>query len=167
MLFMGQEIYEDKRWADDVPNHSGTLVYWDGLRTDKTMIDFHRFTRDLAWLRRRHPALRGEGVRTLSMENQSRVLVFHRWVDGVGRDVVVVASLNESTLYGYHIPMPWPGTWLEVFNSDAYENWVNPGVSGNGGSIEAAGAALNDMPYSARVTVPANSVVVFARDAGD
>jgi 1,4-alpha-glucan branching enzyme len=76
MLFMGQEIYEDKRWADDVPNHRGTLMYWDGLGTDKSMIDFHRFTRELTWLRRRHPALHGEGMRTLSMENVPRVLVF-------------------------------------------------------------------------------------------
>ena len=96
MLFMGQEIYEDKRWADDVPNHRGSLVYWDGLDHDRTMIDFHRFTRELVWLRRKQPALRGEGVRTLSMENGPRVLAVQRWVEGVGRDVIVVASLNES-----------------------------------------------------------------------
>lgn len=167
MLFMGQEIYEDKRWADDVPNHRGTLVYWDGLSTDKSMIDFHRFTRELSWLRRRHPALRGEGVQTLSMENASRVLVFQRWVEGVGRDVVVVASLNESTQHGYQIPMPAPGKWLEVFNSDVYENWVNPATAGNGGSIQADGPGLNAMRHSAYITVPANSIIVFARDPGD
>jgi 1,4-alpha-glucan branching enzyme len=131
MLFMGQEFYEHRRWTDDVPNHAGTLVNWDGLATDRSMIDFHRFTRELAWLRRKHPALRGEGVRTLSMENGPRVLVYQRWVEGVGRDVVIVASLNESTLFGYQIPLPAPGTWLEVFNSDVYENWVNPGTFGN------------------------------------
>jgi 1,4-alpha-glucan branching enzyme len=81
--------------------------------------------------------------------------------------VVVVASLNESTLYGYQIPMPAPGTWLEVFNSDVYENWVNPATAGNGGSIQANGPNLNGQPHSAYVTVPANSVVVFARDPGD
>jgi 1,4-alpha-glucan branching enzyme len=167
MLFMGQEIYEDKQWADDVANHPATLVYWDGLASDKTMIDFHRFTRDLIWLRRKHPALRGEGVRTLSMENPSRVLAFQRWVEGVGRDVVVVASLNESTHYGYRIPMPWPGRWIEVFNSDVYENWVNPAAAGNGGAIDAGGDGLNGLPHSAVITVPANSVLVFSRDGGD
>ena len=123
--------------------------YWDGLRHDKTMIDFHRFTRELMWLRRKHPALRGEGIRTISMENGPRVLVFQRWVEGVGRDVVVVASLNEYTLYGYQIPMPAPGQWFEVFNSDVYENWVNPAASGNGGSIQANGPGLNGLPSSA------------------
>jgi 1,4-alpha-glucan branching enzyme len=167
MLFMGQEFYEDKRWADDPPNHKGALIWWDGLATDKTMSDFHRFTRDLIWLRRRHPALRDEGARTVSMENGPRVLVFQRWVEGSGRDVMVVASLSEQTLHGYRIPMPGAGRWLEVFNSDVYENWVNPGLSGNGGSVQADGPAMNGLPSSASVTVPANSILVFARDFGD
>ncbi len=167
MLFMGQEIYEDKQWADDIANHPGTLIHWDGLAADKTMSDFHRFTRELAWLRRRHPALRGEGVRTLLMDDAARVLAFQRWVDGAGRDVVVVASLNESTLYGYRVPMPAPGRWLEVFNSDVYENWVNPAASGNGGSVSADGAAMYDLPYSAHLTLPANAVIVLAKDTGD
>jgi 1,4-alpha-glucan branching enzyme len=167
MLFMGQEFYEDKRWADDAPNHIDALLYWDGLSHDKTMIDFHRFTRELIWLRRKHPALRGEGVRTISMENSPRIGVFQRWVEGVGRDVVVVASLKEVTQYGYQIPMPAPGQWYEVFNTDVYENWVNPAVSGNGGSIQATGPGLNGLPHSAYITVPANSLLLFARDLGD
>jgi 1,4-alpha-glucan branching enzyme len=167
MLFMGEEFYEDKRWADDPPNHKGALIWWDGLATDKTMSDFHRFTRDLVWLRRHHPALRGEGIRTVSMENGPRVLVVQRWVEGVGRDVMVVASLSERTLFGYQIPMPAAGRWLEVFNSDIYENWVNPQRSGNGGAISADGGSLNGLPSSAVITVPANAILVFARDAGD
>jgi 1,4-alpha-glucan branching enzyme len=167
MLFMGQEIYEDKRWDDDIANHPGALIYWDGLDHDKTMIDFHRFTRELVWLRRRHPALRGEMVRTLSMENGPRVLVFQRWLEAVGRDVVVVASLNESTLVGYQIPMPRSGTWLEVFNTDVYENWVNPAVAGNGGHIFCDGPPLNGLPFSAFITIPANAVIVLSLDQGD
>ena len=167
MIFMGQEIYEDKRWADDVANHPGTLVHWDGLAVDKTMSDFHRFTRDLMWLRRRHPALRSEGVRTVLMDNVARVVAFQRWVEGAGRDVVVVASLNESTLYGFRIPMPTSGYWHEVFNSDVYENWANPAVAGNGGGVHAHGGAMHDLAHSALLTVPANSVIVLARDEGD
>ena len=101
------------------------------------------------------------------MENRTRVLVFQRWLEGTGRDVIVMASLNEATLLGYQIPMPAPGVWLEVFNSDVYENWVNPDAFGNGGAVHADGPAVNDLPHSAYVTVPANSVIVFARDAGD
>ena len=163
MLFMGQEIYEEKPWADDVFHHPGKLVDWDRFSSDKTMQDFHRFCRELVHLRREHPALRGEGFSTLSMENGARVLVFQRWIEGVGRDCVVVASLNEFTLHGYQIPLPAGGTWIEVFNSDVFENWPNPAVAGNGGSIHGDGPGLNGLAHSAYITIPANSVLVFAR----
>jgi len=167
MLFMGQEFLEDKRWADDPPNVPGSLIHWDGLATDKHMSDFHRFTRELVWLRRRHPALRGEGVATVLMDDFSRVLAFQRWVEGVGRDVVVVASLNESTLHGYAIPFPSGGYWHEVFNSDVYDHWVNPITAGNGGGVQADGHHMHGLAASAHVTIPANGLLVFARDFGD
>jgi len=164
MIFMGEEFYEDKHWSDS-PN--GTLIYWDGLNSDKTMIDFLRFTRELMWMRRKQPALRAEGVATILMDDYNRVLAYQRWVPGVGRDVVVVASLNESTRYGYRTPFPSQGYWYEVFNSDVYENWVNPIVAGNGGGVQVGGPAWNNLPTSADITIPANGILVFARDQGD
>jgi 1,4-alpha-glucan branching enzyme len=166
MLFMGQEFLEDKQWSDD-PN-SGTLIYWGGLEGgDKIMVDHLRFTSELIAVRRRQPALRGEQVRVSHVHNGNRVIAFHRWLEGTGGDVVVVASLKEQTQYGYQIGFPGPGRWLEIFNSDVYDNWVNPMVAGNGGSVEANGSAMHGMPVSASITIPANSMVIFARDRGD
>lgn len=167
MLFMGQEFLEDKRWADAPEFHADSLIWWDGLALDKAMSDFHRFTRDLVWLRRRHPALRSEGVATVLMDDGHRVVAFERWIPGVGRNVMVVASLNESTLRDYGVPFPLEGEWVEVFNSDVYDNWVNPWVAGNGGRVWAGPGPHHGLPASARLTIPANSVVVFARDGGD
>ena len=163
MLFMGEEFYEDKQWSDN----GSSFIYWNGLDSDRTMIDFHRFTRELVWLRRKQPALRGEGVATISMDDFNRVLAYQRWIPGVGRDVVVVASLNELTLDGYQIPFPSQGHWFEVFNSDVYENWVNPQARGNGGGVEAYGPGINGLAASANITIPANGLLVFARDQGD
>src|SRR5581483_2710371 len=150
MYFMGQEFYEDKRWSD---SPSGSLIFWDGLNSDRTMINFHRFTRELTWLRRRHPALRAEGVATILMDDFNRVLAYQRWVPDIGRDVIVVSSLNESTQYGFRIPFPSQGFWFEVFNSDVYENWVNPMVAGNGGGVQANGPAYNSLGASAEITI--------------
>jgi len=88
-------------------------------------------------------------------------------VEGAGRDVVVVASLNENTFSSYELGFPRPGHWLEVFNSDVYDNWVNPWVAGNGGGIWANGGPLHGLPASAGIVIPANSILVFARDQGD
>jgi 1,4-alpha-glucan branching enzyme len=154
MLFMGQEFLEDKQWSDN-PDPAN-LIFWAGLEGgDKSMGDFHRFTTDLLALRRNQPGLRGEGCAILHVHNGNRVLAFQRWAEGQGRDIVAVFSLNESTWYNYQLPFPRDGEWREVFNSDIYDNWVNPITAGNGGGVRAEGG-------SARVTIPANGFVIFA-----
>jgi 1,4-alpha-glucan branching enzyme len=169
MLFMGQEFLEDKLWSDN-PNRADVLIWWDGLEgQDRHMSDFHRFTRDLISLRRRHPALRSDPVTVYPPDYDNRVLAFHRWVPAVGRDVVVVVSLHESTFHdhGYGLGFPLPGHWHEVFNSDVYDHFANPWAQGNPGGIDADEQPMNGLPHSARITIPANSMLVFARDLGD
>lgn len=58
---------------------------------------------------------------------------------------------------------PWPGAWAEVFNSDLYDNFVNPIVAGNGGGITASGPPMHGLAASASIVIPANGFVVFAR----
>ena len=149
---------------------ASVLIWWDGLEGgDRHMADFHRFTRDLIALRRRHPALRADPIAVYATDHANRVLAFNRWVPGVGRDVVVVASLGESTFYdhSYALGFPRPGHWHEVFNSDLYDHFANPWVQGNPGGITADGPPMHGLPHSARITIPANSLLVFARDLGD
>ena len=167
-LFMGQEFLEDKQWSCD-PTALANLIGWGGLssQTDPAMRDHLRFTQDLIRLRWNQPALRSDNVNVFHADSQNRVIAFHRWLEGIGKDVIVVATLAESTWYNYAIGFPSSGPWLEVFNSDVYDNWVNPVVAGNGGEISASGGPLHGFNASANIVIPANGVVVFARDAGD
>jgi len=166
-LFMGEEFLEDKQW-DCTPDNPNVLIWWAGLNSgDVSMTDFLRFTQDLIHLRWRQPALRSDNVGAFHVHDENRVIAYHRWLEGAGRDVIVVASLNESTWWNYQIGFPFGGTWLEVFNSDVYDNWVNPMVAGNGGSIQALGGPLHGFNASSSIVIPANGVVVFARDSGD
>jgi 1,4-alpha-glucan branching enzyme len=160
-LFMGQEFLEDKQWSDDPLGQN--LINWQGLATgDVSMTDHLRFTQDAIRLRWLNPALRGDAIRVFHVHNDNRVLAFHRWLDGIGKDVIVVLSLNDATFYGYGIGFPYGGVWQEVFNSDVYDNWVNPQVAGNGGAIIAQGQGLHGFQSSANIVIPANGVVVFA-----
>jgi 1,4-alpha-glucan branching enzyme len=164
MLFMGQEFMEDKQWSDDVLDHPELRLYWAGLdAADSTMRDFLRFTRELIALRWQLPALRGEGYRLVHVHDQNRVLAFHRWIPGEGHDLIIVVSFANYHLYGYRIGFPSGGTWRECFNSDVYDKWVNPHVAGNGGLVFADNHALHGFEFSAAVTLPANSLLVFAR----
>jgi 1,4-alpha-glucan branching enzyme len=92
------------------------------------------------------------------------VIVMHRWVEGEGRDVVVTASLNETTLDGYPVELPAGGYWHEVFNTDLYDHFPNPWVVGNAGGIWADGPAGRTYPHTARIRIPANGALVFARE---
>jgi 1,4-alpha-glucan branching enzyme len=160
-LFMGQEILEDKQWHDE-PG-SPYQIWWEGLKQDKVMIDFLRFTQELFGIRNQLPALRSTGFNDYHVHNDNRILAFHRWVEGEGKDVVVIVSLNESTFWNYELGYPAHGYWREVFNSDAYDNWINPNCAGNNGGIHVSGQPLHNLPTSAHIVIPANSIMIFAR----
>lgn len=169
MLFMGEEFLEDKLWSENPKAHPGTLIWWDGLDSgrDKAMVGQRWFAHDVAWLRRRYKALRGESINPFHVHNDNRVIAFQRWVEFEGRDVVVVASLNEVNQFGYVLGFPQPGLWLEVLNGDIYDNGGNPNPVGNGGSIHADGPPAHGLPCSAAIVIPANGFLVFARNPGD
>ena len=72
MLFMGQEILEDKYWSDSPDYFADSLIWWDGLSVDRRMRDHLRFVQDLIGLRRNYRALTSESIR-----------VFHARVAGI------------------------------------------------------------------------------------
>jgi 1,4-alpha-glucan branching enzyme len=164
MLFMGQEFLEDKQWSDNFDNDKNLLLHWAGVEGgDKQMLDHIRFTRELIGLRWRYPALRGDGFRVIDANDENRVLAFQRWVEGEGGDVVVVVHLSPFNRFDYRIGFPSPGSWNEVFNSDVYDNWVNPNTTGNGGRVFAEAIPMHGRSASAALVLPANSVLVFAK----
>ena len=71
--------------------------------------------------------------------------------------------MSESTWRGYRIGFPSAGRWMEVFNSDVYDGWVNPEVAGNDGGVEAEWVPMHGLAASAEVVIPANGVVVFVK----
>ncbi len=169
MLFMGQEFLADRLWSDD-PARVDLLIRWSDVQGgDRHAVDFHRFVRDLIRLRRRHPALRSEPVNAYHTDPRHKVIAYHRWIPGQGRDVLMIASLRERTFSDrqYAIGFPLPGHWHEKFNSDFYDHLPNPWVQGNPGGVDASGPSMHGMAHSARVTLPANSLIVFTRDHGD
>src|SRR5216683_3048340 len=157
------QFLEDKNWSDD--RGAGALIWWEGLDDpNPAMRDFLRCVTDLVKLRRAQPALRAAGARVSRAQNYDRIIVLHRWVEWEGRDIIVIASLDEAPKHGYAIGLPFAGGWRELFNSDVYDNFPNLGAVGNGGAVRASGAALDGFGASAALTLPANGVIVLARE---
>jgi 1,4-alpha-glucan branching enzyme len=161
MLFMGEEFLEEKFWNDsnDDPNHR---IAWDRLAVERPMQDFRQFIADMITVRRHTPALSYGALNVFHCDDFTRVIAFHRWIENRGMDVVVVVSLSEFANRNYPIGFPRAGPWHEVFNSDWYDNWPNPNTVGNFGGFTAHGQPLDGLPSSTTLTLPANSVLVFA-----
>lgn len=163
LVFMGQEFLEDQAWGDNPA--TDPLIRWDWLDGgDRPMGDHLRFFQEVVRLRRSHAALRNGRIRVFHVNLPDRIIAFHRWVEGRGQDVVVVASLREETFFDYRLGLPRGGEWREAFNSDIYQNWVNPVAAGNGGSVHASGGGLHGFDFSVSIVIPANAVVVLSTD---
>jgi 1,4-alpha-glucan branching enzyme len=103
-------------------------------------------------------------MRISQVHNVDRLIAMHRWVGRQGRDIVVVGCLNEHVHDGYLIDLPYPGSWYEIFNSDFYDHMPNRHVAGNGGRVMADRPGQHGYPHAARMTVPANGVIILARE---
>ena len=149
----------------ETPGHylRPNLLEWDCLVSDSDAMDHLRFTQDLIRLRANQPALRGDNLNPFYCSDHDRVLAFHRWLEGIGHDVIVVASFAESTWWSYDLGLPILGFWKEVFNSDVYDHWVNPQVAGNGTGVQARSRPMHGFNASASIVIPANGLVVLAK----
>lgn len=163
MVFMGQEILEGRYWSDNPGYYTDALVHWQDLPLEPERQAHLRFMKALIALRRERVGLTGRYSRAYQIHDIDRVLVLLRGTGNPDDDIVVVFSLNESTLNAYQIGMPAGGTWYEIFNGDAYDADSSHGIVGNGGAIDASGPGRNGMPASATITIPANGVLIFAR----
>jgi 1,4-alpha-glucan branching enzyme len=64
------------------------------------MQDYLQFCRDLVWFRRNNAALRSEALRVAARNSADRVISIHRWIDGIGQDLLFVANLQEMSRFG-------------------------------------------------------------------
>ena len=114
MLFQGQALLADKWFSDTHPLDWSRMDRFDGF------VNLHR---DLIQLRRNFMdttrGLSGQNVELLRVDDDKKVIVFHRWKEGGPRDSVVIA-LNFSAHHydGYAVGFPAGGEWIPRFNSD-------------------------------------------------
>jgi 1,4-alpha-glucan branching enzyme len=161
MLFQGQEFLQGEWFQDTVP------LDWD--RSE----EFHgivRLYRDLIRLRLDHQGfsrgLSGRNVAVHRIDEEHKLVAFHRWDDGgPGDDVVVLANFSHLERGVYRIGFPRPGLWGLRLNTD----WT--GYSDDFGNfpstdVEAVEAECDGMKWSAEVGIAPYSLLVFSQDPG-
>ncbi len=115
MLFQGQEMLDGQAFVQPAPtlNWSGTdrhagivVLYRDLIRLRRDWFDHTR-------------GLRGEGLNVFHVNDDDKVIAYHRWDDGgPGDDVVVALNFANRSYDTYTIGFPKAGTWRVRCNTD-------------------------------------------------
>ena len=158
LLFMGGEIAQHREW-----NHDRSLDWH--LLDQPRHAGMQRLVRDLNRLYAAEPALHArdcepEGFRWVVLDDsQNSVLAFLRFGGEGTRPALVVCNFTPVTRQGYRLGVPQAGGWREVLNSDAA---IYGGANtGNGGRVQAEGAASHGLPASLTLTLPALGTLVL------
>lgn len=156
MIFQGQELLATEQFHDDRP------VRWSGANWEIAAL-----YRDLARLRRNWydntRGLRGQGLHVLPPHDATKVIAFHRWMDGgPGDDVMVVLNFSSVAYPSYRIGFPREGWWHVRFNSDAR---VYSAVFGEhpAGSVHASPPGMDECDHSADISIGPYTALVFSQ----
>lgn len=162
LLFMGCELGMESEWNHDAP------IPWE-LLDQPRHASIQMMLRDLNRLYASEPALHAKDTEPggfqwlVGDDAENSVFAFLRR-GGEGPPLAVVLNLTPDPRHDYRLGMPLAGTWREIFNSDA---GIYGGADiGNGGSVEANGAAMHGQPHSANLSLPPLGAIIL-RPVGD
>jgi 1,4-alpha-glucan branching enzyme len=159
MLFQGQEFLEAEWFRAEVP------LDWDRSAAFRGMV---RLYRDLIALRldRRGctRGLCGQNVHAHHVDEERKVLAFHRWDrGGPGDDVVVVANFGKQAQRDYLVGFPAAGPWKLRLHSDE-RDYSDLFQGCDSGDPVAEPGAWDGLPARGRVTVAGYSVAIYSQD---
>jgi len=158
MLFQGQEFLEGGWFRDTVP------VDWD--QRD----EFHgivRLYRDLIRLRRNVDGvtrgLCGQHTQVFHLDNERKIIAFHRWDQGgPADDVVVVANFSHEPQEGHRIGFPAAGTWKLRLNSD-WQGYSDDFSNHPSTEVVAEAGAGDGLAWQAAISIGPYSVLIFSQ----
>jgi 1,4-alpha-glucan branching enzyme len=137
MIFQGQEMLDDRTFDF----FKAAPMDWERSVRDKGIVSMYR---DLIALRRnlagKTGGLTSDNVNVFHVDEQNKLLAFHRFGNGgAGDDVVVVVNLSQRDFHPANIGFPRLGKWTVRFNSgaaiydpefkngDSFDTTANPG----------------------------------------
>ena len=158
MLFQGQEFLEGGWFRDTVPVdwaqkdefHGILKLYRDLIRL---RLNRDGFTRGLC----------GQFTQVFHLNDDNKIIAFHRWdKGGPADDVVVVANFYHDSHDGYVIGFPAAGTWKLRFNSD-WQGYSDDFHNHPSTDVFAEQGDFDGFPCHATISIGPYSVIVFSR----
>jgi 1,4-alpha-glucan branching enzyme len=163
MLFQGQELLEWGSWSDNPAENPNAMLDWSKRDRFRGIFDLYR---DLVRLRRNWfdntRGLRGQNLNVFHVNDEAKVIAFHRWGDGgPGDDVVVIANFADRAYDSYTIGFPRAGTWYLRFDSD----WsgYDPSFGNQGYHTTAEGGGRHGLPFHGNVGLGRYSAIIYSQ----
>ncbi len=158
MLFQGQEFLEGAWFRDTVP------VDWDQRGEFRGIV---RMYRDLIRLRLNKDGqsrgLIGQFAQVFHLNDERKVIAFHRWdLGGPGDDVVVIANFLHESQDNYILGFPAAGTWKLMFNSD-WQGYSELFEGHSSGDVDAVSGDWDGLPSHASITIAPYSVLIYSQ----
>lgn len=113
MLFQGQEFMQDGSFND------WQALEWDKAEQFKGIVEANQH---MVALRKNQygnsAGLGGQSFNILHVDENNKVMAYHRWQNGgAGDDVIVVINFANKTFKDYKMDLPRDGQWRVRFNS--------------------------------------------------
>jgi 1,4-alpha-glucan branching enzyme len=157
MIFQGQEFLEWATWTDRTP------LDWEKEKRFSGILALYR---DLIRLRRNWydntRGLRGQHINVFHVNDEAKVMAYHRWADGgPGDDVLVVANLANRAYDSYNVGFPREGTWYLRFDSD----WrgYSSDFGDHGYTTTAQSGSSDNMPAAGNVGLGPYSLLIYSQ----
>jgi 1,4-alpha-glucan branching enzyme len=160
MLFMGQEFLAWGAWD---ANH---MMDWSHAWQFAGITQLYR---DLIHLRRnwfnQTRGLRAQNTNIFKVDDNSKLIAYHRWDQGgAGDDVVIVLNFASQGYTNYSLGFPRQGLWRVRFNSDwngydaYFSNWFSY-------DTEASGPGADNLPFSANIGIGPYTAIILSQDS--
>ena len=158
MIFQGQEFLEDDWFRDDDP------IDWS---KKERFVGILRLYKDLIGLRLNRGGctrgLCGQNAEVFHVNQDQKVLAFHRWDRGGPADsVVVAANFSAEPRRDYRIGLPAVGHWSVRFNSDSKVYDQEFGDLG-GPVVTAEPQGYDGQPASGTIALAAYSAILLSQ----
>lgn len=160
MIFQGQEFLEDRWFSATDPLEWNKADKFDGI--------VHMYREMIALrtnLRNTTAGLSGAFVDVRHINNEDKVLAFHRWDKGGPDDsVMVIFNFAHKAHEHYKIGFPAKGLWKARFNSD-WEGFDSRFANHDAFDIEAVEGEMDGYPFHAGISIGAYSFLVYSLGA--
>ena len=163
LLFMGDELGMRQEWTE------AKSIDWHELDYESHR-GLNNFVRDLVHVYRSEPALyevdfSWEGFQWLAADDNENSVIAYARRARERDEIIVVCNFTPVTREGYRIPVPGPGYYREVLNSDAAAYWGSN--AGNAGGADAIEEHWSQSGYVLSLTLPPLGVLILKREHGE